>query len=68
MNEAINATEATPGTKERAIFVLKSLIELIENDHVRVGDISGLTADDILDLAESEAVKAVEGSQALKDS
>ena len=60
--------ENEPGTKERAVFILKSLIELIENDRVRVREISTMTADEILDLAEREAQKAVEGSQALKDS
>jgi hypothetical protein len=63
-----NTIEGTPGNKERAIFVLRSLIELIENDRVRVGEISNLTADEIIDLAEAEASKAVEGSEALKDS
>lgn len=63
----VAANEGTPGPKERTIFVLRSLIELIENDRIRADEISGMTADQILDLAEREAQKAVEGSEALKN-
>lgn len=59
--------ETTPGTKERVIFILKSLLELVENDRVRVDEIKNMTTEQILDLAEAEANKAVEGSERLKD-
>lgn len=58
--------EATP--KEKAIYLLKCLIELIEKDRVHADEIEGKTADEILAMAEVEAARAVEGSQALKDS
>ena len=57
----------TPGTKERASFVLKMLLELVENDRVRADQIEGLTSDEIIELAEAEAAKAVQGSQDLID-
>lgn len=56
-----------PGAKEQAIFFLKSLIELIENDHVRAEQLQGLTVEQVLEMAETEANKAVEGSQKLID-
>lgn len=56
-----------PTDKERAIYFLKSLMELIENDQVRADQIRGLSNDEVIALAETEAAKAVEGSQKLKD-
>jgi hypothetical protein len=59
--------ENEPGTKERVIFILKSLLELVENDRIRVDKMRYMTVDEILNMAEREANKAVEGSQRLKD-
>lgn len=56
-----------PGTKERIIFILKGLLDLVENDRIRVDEIKNLTTEQILELAEDEAQKAVDGSQRLKD-
>lgn len=56
-----------PGTKEKTVFILKSLIELIEKDQVRAADIENLTAAEIIAMAEAEAAKAVAGSEALKN-
>lgn len=53
--------------KEKAIYFLKCLIELVENDRIRADQIAGLTIDQVLDLAELEAEKAVTGSEALKN-
>lgn len=55
------------GKKEKALYILKSLIELIENDQVRLEQIEGLTAAEIIDLAEAEAAKAKQGAQDLKN-
>ncbi len=55
------------GTKERVIYVLKSLLELVENDRVRLDEIRNLTTDEIISLAEREAEKAVRGAQELKN-
>jgi hypothetical protein len=66
---ATDTTTATaPGSKERALFILRSLMELVENDQVRANEIEGLTADEIIARAEQEAAKAVEGSEQLKNS
>lgn len=54
-----------PTAKEKAVYYLKTLIELIENDQVRADRISGLTADEVIELAEAEAAKAVEESEKL---
>lgn len=43
------------------------LLELVENDRVRADQIEGLTSDEIIELAEAEAAKAVQGSQGLID-
>lgn len=56
-----------PTDKDKAIYFLKCLIELVENDRVRVEELEGKTADQIIELAEIEANKAVAGSQDLKD-
>jgi hypothetical protein len=53
--------------KEKAIYWLKCLLELVENDRIHADQIAGLTADQVIALAETEAAKAVEGSQKLKD-
>lgn len=52
----------TPGAKEKAIFFLKSLIELVENDQIRAEEIAGMTAEQVIAKAEAEAAKAVQGS------
>lgn len=57
-----------PDNKSKAIYVLKCLIELIENDKVRADEIEGKTSDEIIAMAEAEAAKAVEGSERLKNS
>lgn len=57
----------TASGKEKAIYWLKCLLELVENDRVHADQIAGLTADQVIELAEKEAAKAVEGSQRLKD-
>ena len=61
------SNEATPGSKERVIFLLKSLLELVENDQVRSDQIANLTTTEILELAEAEADKAVQNARRLKD-
>lgn len=53
--------------KEKAIWLLKTLIELIQNDQVRAEEIQDLTTAELLEMAEAEAAKAVEGSAKLKD-
>jgi hypothetical protein len=58
--------EDKPGTKERVIFILKNLLTLVENDHIRAEEIAGLTNAEILDLAEREAQKAADGAADLK--
>lgn len=55
------------GTKERIIYVLKTLLELVENDRIRLDEIRGLTTDEIIERAEIEAEKAVRGAQELKN-
>lgn len=62
-----NATEATPGPKEKALFFLKSLVELVENDQIALSELEGKTADEVINMAAAEAAKAVENSQNLKD-
>lgn len=61
------ANELEPGTKERVIYVLKALLELVENDQVRASEIANLTTAEIIELAEAEAAKAVENSEKLKE-
>lgn len=53
--------------QDKTIFALKSLIELIEKGTVRFESIRGLTADQIIEMAESEAAKAVQGANRLKE-
>lgn len=53
--------------KEQVIFWLETLVDLIRKDRVHVDQINGLTADEVIALAEAEADKAVEGAQELKD-
>lgn len=48
--------------KEKAIYILECLIELIENDKIRTDAINSLTAAEIIALAEAEAAKAVKAS------
>lgn len=60
-----NTQEAGP--KERAIYFLRTLIELIENDAIAADRIEGMSAAEVIALAEAEAAKAVENSQRLKD-
>ena len=62
-----NVETAVAGPKEKAIFFLKTLIELIENDRVRADALDGLNVEQILEMAEVEAFKAVEGSQKIID-
>ncbi len=64
----METTEQTPGVKEKTIYWLKSLIELIENDQVAAAEIADLSAAEVIARAESEAAKAVEASQRLKNS
>lgn len=60
--------EETAGTKERIIYALKTLIELVENDRIRAGEISGLTTDQIIELAEAKADEALAVAERLKNS
>lgn len=60
--------ETPTSSKERALYMLRLLIELIENDRIRVDALKWLTNDEILARAEAAAAKAVEGSEALKNS
>lgn len=53
--------------KERILYILKSLTELVENDRIRLDQIKDLTAEQIIDLAEVEAAKAKQGAQDLKN-
>jgi hypothetical protein len=48
----------TPGGKEKALFWLKTLVELIENDQARSDEIEGLTTAEVLALAEKKANEA----------
>lgn len=59
--------ETNAGPKERAVYFLKCLIELVENDAIAADEIEGKTAAEVIAMAEAEAAKAVEGSQKLKD-
>lgn len=59
--------EGEPGSKERILYLLKLLIELVENDRLRAAEIEGMTTDQILDLAEAKANEAVAGAQDLKN-
>ncbi len=52
--------------KQQVLFWLKSLMDLIESDRVHVDQIKGLTADEVIALAEAEANKAVDGADKLK--
>lgn len=45
-------------TKERVIWALKCLLELVENDSVRADEIENLTTAEIIERAEAEAEKA----------
>jgi hypothetical protein len=56
-----------PNDKDKAIYFLKCLIELVENDRVRVEDIQGKTAAEVIELAEAEAQKAATDSADLRD-
>lgn len=56
-----------PDQKSKILYALKSLIELVENDQIRLDQIQGLTTSEIIDLAEAEAAKAKQGAQELKD-
>lgn len=58
---------ADTSKKEQVIFWLETLVDLIRKDRVHVDQINGLTADEVIALAETEADKAVEGAQELKD-
>lgn len=51
-----------PTDRERAIFYLKTLIELIENDQIRADEIESMTAAEVLNLAEREADTARENA------
>ena len=53
--------------KDKAIYFLKCLIELVENDQVRVSEIEGKTADEVIAMAEVEAQKAAKDSADLRD-
>lgn len=54
-------------TKEKVIYALKTLIELIENDSVRAEEIEGLTTEQIIERAELEAEKAHNAATDLKN-
>lgn len=56
-----------PTDKDKAIYWLKCLLELVENDRVHLSQIEGKTADEVIAMAEIEAKKAVDGSEALKN-
>lgn len=56
-----------PSEKDKAIYFLKCLIELFENDRVHADTIRGKTADEVIALAEAEAKKAVDDSADLRD-
>lgn len=47
-----------PNTKEKTLYVLKTLTELVENDQVRLDEIRDMTAVQIIERAEVEAEKA----------
>jgi hypothetical protein len=65
--ESGDVVEATPGSKERILYLLKLLITLVENDRLRASQIEGMTTEQILDLAEAKAREAESGAQELKD-
>lgn len=67
-NAGVDVAAAEPSTKERVIFALKSLVELVANDQIRASQIEGLTTAEIIALAESEAAKAVDGAGRLANS
>lgn len=52
-------------SKEKAIFYLKSLIELIENDRIAAARIDGLTNSEVIALAEVEAEKVAAAAKDL---
>lgn len=56
-----------PNTKEKVIWALKSLLELVENDSVRAEEIEGLTTEQIIERAEIEAQKAHDAASDLKN-
>jgi hypothetical protein len=62
-----DVVEAQAGTKERVLYLLKMLIQLVENDQLRASEIAGLTTSEILDLAERKAAEAETGAQDLKN-
>jgi hypothetical protein len=62
-----DVVEAQAGTKERVLYLLKMLIQLVENDQLRASEIAGLTTSEILGLAERKAAEAETGAQDLKN-
>lgn len=59
--------EASGGDTDRAQFIIRALLKLVENDSIRVDQIEELSVKEILDLAEVEAEKAVAGTDRLKN-
>jgi hypothetical protein len=59
--------EDAPGVKEKIVFGLKCLAELVANDQIRVDDIKDKSTAEIIELAEAEANKAVAGAAELKN-
>lgn len=53
-------------TKEKVLFFLETLMDLVRKDRIHVDQIKGLTADEVIALAEKEAAKAVEGAEELE--
>lgn len=53
--------------KDKAIFVLETLLDLVRKDRVHASEIEGKTADEIIAMAETKAAEAVENSQNLAD-
>ena len=60
-----NVRLGEPSSKERAIFVLRTLLELVENDRVRADEIEGKTTEEIIELGEAKAAEAKENADRL---
>lgn len=67
MNDTKTEVADAAGVKEKTIYVLKSLIELIENDRVRLDEIRNLTSAEIIERAEAEAERAQRGAADLRN-
>lgn len=53
--------------KLKAIALLQALIDLIQADRLRVSQIADMSDAAVLEMAEAEAAKAVEGAGRLKN-